>query len=63
MDDLKNPCDDQHNGIERCCDPSTLINLNQRHPQSGHPESRFVALGQNQVSLAYILNESEAIRA
>ena len=55
MDDLENPCDDQHNGIERCCEPSPLINLNQQHPQNGHPESGFVAIGQNQVSSAYIL--------
>ena len=61
MDDLENPCDDQHNGIERCCEPSPLINLNQQHPQSGHPESGFVAIGQNQVSSAYILIETEAI--
>ena len=39
MDDLENPCDDQRDGIERCCEPSPLINLNQQHPQNGHPES------------------------
>ena len=61
MDDLENPCDDQHDGIERCCEPSSLINLNQQHPQNGHPESGFVAIGQNQVSSAYILIETEAI--
>ena len=61
MDDLENPGDDQHDGIERCCEPSPLINLNQQHPQNGHPESGFVAIGQNQVSSAYILNETEAI--
>ena len=61
MDDLENPCDDQRDGIERCCEPSPLINLNQQHPQNGHPESGFVAIGQNQVSSAYILIETEAI--
>lgn len=61
MDDLESPCDDQHNGIERCCEPSPLINLNQQHPQNGHPESGFVAIRQNQVSSAYILIETEAI--
>ena len=61
MYDLENPCDDQHNGIEHCCEPSPLINLNQQHPQNSHPESGFVAIGQNQVSSAYILNETEAI--
>ena len=52
MGDLENPCDDQHDGIERCCEPSPLINLNQQHPQNGHPESGFVAIGQSQVSSA-----------
>ena len=61
MGDLENPCDDQHDGIERCCEPSPLINLNQQHPQNGHPESGFVAIGQNQDWSAYILIETEAI--
>ena len=61
MDDLENPCDDHHDWIERCCEPSPLINLNQQHPQNGHPESGFVAIGQNQVSSAYILIETKAI--
>ena len=52
MDDLENPHNDQRDGIERCCEPSPLINLNQQRPQNGHPESGFVAIGQNQVLIS-----------
>ena len=61
MDDLENPCDDQRDGIERCCEPSPLINLNQQHPQMVILSQDLWPLVKTKFLSAYILIETEAI--